>query len=83
MCVSTVLLFVMSGNLIMGITGLHLTEPGWEPSPSPPAGLSPPPASPLLQRDLKARREGGGRAERETKNVTRHPKRPVMQQLTY
>lgn len=36
MCVSTVLLFVMSGNLIMGITGLHLTEPGSEPSPSPP-----------------------------------------------
>lgn len=78
--------FLMSRNLIMGIIGLHLTESGFEPSPSPSRPFSSPaapPASPLLQQDLKARREGGGRAKRETKNVTRHPKRPVMQQLTY
>ncbi|KAK2894255.1 hypothetical protein Q8A73_016739 [Channa argus] len=53
-------------KLVMGITGLHLT--GSEPSPSPAGPFS----SPLLQQDLRARREGGGRAERrrETKNRT-------------
>lgn len=48
----------------------------------PTLSLSPPPVSPLSM-GFDGEKGGRGVAGRETKNVTRHPKRPVMQQLTY